>query len=113
MFKFSGKLLSLTFVSVVAATSVASASAANGTWAQNHPRRVQVNNRLNNQNRRIHQEVKNGEITKGQAANLHHEDRQIRSEERAMASQNGSHITRQEQRTLNRQENAVSRQIGG
>jgi hypothetical protein len=29
-----------------------------------------------------------------------------------MASQNGSHITRLEQRTLNQQENAVSRQIG-
>jgi hypothetical protein len=28
-----------------------------------------------------------------------------------MASQNGSHITRLEQRTLNQQENAVSRQI--
>jgi hypothetical protein len=29
-----------------------------------------------------------------------------------MASQNGGHITKQEQRTLNQQENAVSRQIG-
>ena len=29
-----------------------------------------------------------------------------------MASQNGGHISRQEQRTLNRQENAVSWQIG-
>ena len=28
-----------------------------------------------------------------------------------MASQNGGHITKQEQRTLNQQENAVSRQI--
>jgi len=28
-----------------------------------------------------------------------------------MASQNGSHITRQEQRTLNQQENQVSGQI--
>jgi len=29
-----------------------------------------------------------------------------------MASQNGGHITKQEQKTLNQQENAVSRQIG-
>ena len=29
-----------------------------------------------------------------------------------MASQNGSHITRTEQRALNQQENAVSQQIG-
>jgi hypothetical protein len=29
-----------------------------------------------------------------------------------MAAQNGGHITKQEQRTLNQQENKVSRQIG-
>jgi hypothetical protein len=29
-----------------------------------------------------------------------------------MASQNGGHITKLEQKTLNQQENAVSRQIG-
>ena len=112
MFKLSSKLLSLTFVSVIAATAVGSASATTGTWAQNHPRRVQVNSRLNSQDKRVHQERKEGEITKAQAANLHHQDHQIRKEERIMASQNGSHITKQEQRTLNQQENAVSRRIG-
>jgi hypothetical protein len=29
-----------------------------------------------------------------------------------LASQNGSHISKQEQKTLNQQENAVSKQIG-
>jgi hypothetical protein len=71
-----------------------------------------VNQRLNNQDKRINKEVKEGEITKAQAAKLHKEDRQIRKEERLMASQNGGHITKQEQKTLNRQENAVSKQIG-
>jgi hypothetical protein len=33
-------------------------------------------------------------------------------EERLMASQHGGCITRQEQRTLNHQENVVNRQIG-
>jgi hypothetical protein len=37
----------------------------------------------------------------------------IRREERLMAAQNGGHITKAEQRVLNRQENAVSRKIGG
>jgi len=46
------------------------------------------------------------------AAGLHKEDRQIRQEERSMASRNGGHITKQEQRTLNQQENGVSKQIG-
>jgi hypothetical protein len=89
-----------------------SSTAMAGKWAENHPRRAEVNARLNNQNWRINNEVKDGEITKQQANALHKEDHQIRQEERMMASQNGGHITKQEQRTLNQQENAVSRQIG-
>ena len=79
---------------------------------KDHPRRAQVNKRLGNQNKRIHKEVKEGEISRGQAAKMHKEDHQIRKEERAMASQNGGHITKREQKTLNQQENGVSNQIG-
>jgi hypothetical protein len=85
---------------------------ADGDWNKDHPRRTEVNKRLENQNDRIHQERKEGELTKGQAASLHKDDRQIRQEERDMASQDHGHITKQEQRTLNQQENGVSRQIG-
>jgi hypothetical protein len=81
-------------------------------WDKDHPRREEVNKRLENQNARIHNEVKEGEMSKAKAAKLHKEDHQIRQEERAMASQNGGHITKQEQKTLNQQENAVSRKIG-
>jgi len=81
-------------------------------WQKNHPRRTEVNKRLANQNRRIHNEVKEGEMSKGKAAQLHHEDHQIRQEERDMASQDGGHITKPEQRVLNQQENGVSKQIG-
>jgi len=82
------------------------------TWNQAHPRRAEVNARLNNQNHRINQERREGEITAGQARALHAQDRFIRREERFMARQNGGHITRSEQRSLNLQENAVSREIG-
>ncbi len=104
------KILSAAAVTVALAGLAGTAMAETG-WQKNHPRRTQVNSRLNNQNRRIHQDVKNGTLTKGQAAALHKDDHQIRQEERDMASQNGSHITKQEQRTLNSQENAVSGQI--
>jgi hypothetical protein len=77
-----------------------------------HPRRAEVNQRLANQNARINKEVKEGEISKGQAAKLHKEDHQIRQEERVMASHDGGHITKADQKSLNQQENAVSRQIG-
>lgn len=92
--------------------AASSASAAETQWQKDHPRRAQVNSRLANQNKRIKNEVKEGEISKGQAASLHKEDHQIRQEERDMAAQNGGHITKQEQKTLNQQENSVSKQIG-
>ncbi|HEV3239848.1 MAG TPA: hypothetical protein VG429_05560 [Casimicrobiaceae bacterium] len=94
------------------AAGVATSAMADTTWQQDHPRREEVNNRLANQNARIHNQVKEGELTKGQAAQLHKDDRQIRKEERAMASQNGGHITKLEQKTLNQQQNRVSNKIG-
>lgn len=80
-------------------------------WQKDHPRRTEVNHRLSNQNRRIHNDVKDGTLSKGQAAKLHHEDHQVRQEERDMASQDGGHITKTDQRALNQQENGISNQI--
>jgi hypothetical protein len=96
---------------LVALAGLVGTASAETTWQKNHPRRTQVNHRLANQNKRIHNDVKNGTLTKGQAAALHHEDNQVRQEERAMASQNGGHITRAEQGVLNSQENGISSQI--
>jgi hypothetical protein len=81
-------------------------------WQKNHPRREQVNHRLAHQNVRIKDEVQEGDMSKRKAARLHKEDRQIRQEERDMAAQSGGHITKQEQKALNQQENAVSKKIG-
>jgi len=101
-------------LAAIAALSVAfvgTASAATN-WDASHPRRAEVNHRLLNQDRRIHQEVREGEMSHGEAMRLHRDDHQIRHEERLMASQDGGHITRQEDRALNQQENRLSRQIG-
>lgn len=104
---------------IAAAVLIASFAAGNAMaqdkdtkWEQNHPRRDQVNDRLHNQNKRINQEVKEGDLTKAQARKLHREDHKIRQEERDMASQNGGHITKLEQKVLNQQENGISGQIG-
>lgn len=96
-------------LSVIALT--ASTASAQG-WRATHPRRAEVNARLNHQDHRINVERRNGEITAAQAHDLHAEDRGIRAQERFDASSNGGHITRAEDRSLNQQENAVSRQIG-
>lgn len=103
---------SLTFAAaLVSFAALAGSVSAQTTWQKDHPRRTEVNARLANQNKRIHNDVKDGTLNKAQAAQLHHEDHQVRTEERAMASQNGGHITKTEQRALNQQENRISDQI--
>ena len=81
-------------------------------WQKDHPRRTEVNIAPRQPGQAHPQERKEGEITKAQAQKLHSEDHAIRQEERTMASTNGGHITKTEQRALNQQENQVSKQIG-
>lgn len=77
-----------------------------------HPRIDQVNDRLHKENQRIKEEVKEGDLSKKQARHLHKKLKRIHHKERVMAKHNGGHITQAEQRSLNRQENAVSKRIG-
>ena len=99
-------------LAVIASPLLATTAMAETAWQKSHPRREQVNERLATQNNRIQNKVADGTLSKNQAAALHKEDHQVRQEERSMASQNDGHITKQEQKTLNQQENAVSKQIG-
>lgn len=105
------KKLALTIVIVAVAATTVSAQTQT-KWQENHPRRTQVNGRLNNQNARIHNERKEGEISGKKAQQLHKEDHQIRKEERNMAAHDHGHITKGEQKKLNHQENRVSKRIG-
>jgi hypothetical protein len=99
--------IAATLMSVLTGTAFAETP-----WQQAHPRREEVNQRLANQNRRIHHDVKDGEMSHAQAARLHRDDHRIRQEERDMAAQDHGHITKSEQHVLNQQENAVSNKIG-
>jgi len=112
MFKSVRNVVTVAAASLALAGFASSAFAQETQWQKNHPRRTEVNARLANQNNRIHNEVKDGQISKAQAQKLHSEDHAIRQEERTMASTNGGHITKAEQRSLNQQENQVSKQIG-
>ncbi len=113
MTKLQATRKAFALIGIVGFLAAAAGSAqADTKWQSNHPRREQVNNRLANQNARIKNQVQEGDLSKRQAANLHRDDRQIRQEERDMASQNGGHITKSEQHTLNQQENRVSGKIG-
>ena len=112
MSKSIRSILGLAALTLTLSGFAATAMADETQWQKDHPRRTEVNGRLANQNRRINNEVKEGELSKGQAHQLHKEDHAIRKEERTMASTDNGHITKAEQRSLNQQENQVSRQIG-
>ena len=111
MFASKTLLASLMAVSI-AMTCAPHAAAAESRWDKHHPRRDQVNDRLHHQDARIHNEVKEGDLTHAQAVDLHAQDHAIRTEERAMASQHNGHITKAEHKALNQQENWVSKEIG-
>ncbi|HXQ11591.1 MAG TPA: hypothetical protein VN805_11415 [Caulobacteraceae bacterium] len=96
---------------LIAIVSVAATAASAGGWRGSHPRRVEVNARLENQHDRISAGLQDGQLSQSQAQGLAHEDHTIRTEERDMAHLDDGHITRADQRSLNQQENAVSTQI--
>ena len=111
MFNFSKKTLTIA-IATAAFALTASSAMADTHFQKTHPWREQVNHRLQRQNARIHQQVREGELSHAQAATLHARDRSIRAQERRMASRNGGHLTKGQQKFLNRRENHVSRHIG-
>jgi hypothetical protein len=102
-------LFSALFVAFLGFANISMAQ--DGSFAKNHPRRAEVNQRLNNQDHRIDHKVKNGDMSRREAHNLHRQDHQIRREERRMASRHGGHLNKHEQYRLNRQENHMSHKI--
>jgi hypothetical protein len=106
------KIITAASLLALSVTALSASSASAMGWRASHPRRAEVNARLNHQDHRINVEHREGEITTAQARDLHAENRGIRAQERFDASNNGGHITRAEDRSLNQQENAVSHQIG-
>jgi hypothetical protein len=111
MMTVMGKTVVAALAALVVA-GVATPSFAENSWERSHPRRDQVNDRIANQFRRISQERREGELTRGQAHWLRQQDRHILAQERADARWHDGHITRGEQAHLNRELNGVSREIG-
>lgn len=82
------------------------------THIKNHPRVNQVNGRIDNQERRIHKEVKEGDITKAQAKQDRQNLKAINQEKKTMRQNDNGHLTKSDQRALNQQLNQNSKNIG-
>jgi hypothetical protein len=76
-----------------------------------HPRVNEVNNREENQQQRIGNGVKNGTLTPKQTANLENRENNVQNREKADMAKNNGHLTKGEQRGINRQQNRISRGI--
>lgn len=108
----SSKFIRHTLTALVVTAGLSGVALADTEWERHHPRRDEVNDRLANQDKRIHKELKEGDLTKAQAAALHKDDHKIRQEERDMAHMDHGHITKLDQKALNKQENVISKEIG-
>jgi hypothetical protein len=98
---------------MIAALAIGSAAPAfaDNYWQRTHPRREQVNNRVFHQERQIREEVREGQLSRGQGRALMQQEHGVLAEERADARLDGSHITRSEQRQLNGDLNAIHNEI--
>jgi hypothetical protein len=82
-----------------------------GQYDPGHPRVNQVNSRETNQQNRIANGVKNGQLKPGQTARLERGEQRLQNNEKKdMAADNG-HLTKQDQRQLNREANHMSKRI--
>jgi hypothetical protein len=103
----------LMFVGSAAAQSATdnTSGAGPGVHDPGHPRVNQVNGREAHQQKRIGNGVANGTLTSKQATHLEKRETAVQNREKAdMAAHNG-HLTKAEQRGINRQQNRISRSI--
>ena len=104
----AGSLLCIGFVS---AQNPNTSAAGPGPVDPGHPRVNQINQRETNQQNRIANGIKNDKLTPGQASRLEKgEQRFANNEKKDMANDNG-HLTKQDQRQLNREANHMSARI--
>jgi hypothetical protein len=88
-------------------TSFAASILAVGALAQTS----EVGKRAENQQDRIAQGVQSGQLTAGGTANLEKKEAAVNQEVRTDRTLNGGHLTPQEKRIVNRQQNNLSNQI--
>lgn len=108
------KLTSSLFTAAAAGLLLAGSAAAQagpGVVDPGHPRVNEVNNRLENQQDRIQAGVKDGQLNAKQATRDETRDNNIAARESADEAKHHGHLTKREQRNLNKSLNKDSRQI--
>jgi hypothetical protein len=76
-----------------------------------HPRVNEVNRREANQQKRIGNGVESGKLSAQQTANLEKREASVQNREQKDMAKNNGHLTKAEQKGINRQQNRISRSI--
>jgi len=94
-----------------ASAQTSTSGAGPGVYDPGHPRVNQVNGREANQQKRIANGIKNNQLNAKQASNLEKREASVQGrEQKDMAAHNG-HLTKSEQKGINRQQNRISNSI--
>jgi hypothetical protein len=96
--------------SAVAQTSTTSGKGP-GVVDPGHPRVNEVNRREQNQQNRIANGMKSGKLSPKQAANLEKREAAVQKREQKDMAKHDGHLTKAEQRGINRQQNRISKSI--
>ena len=103
--------MNLTKLALIASLALAPAA----IFAQTTPTPGQhdydINQRKTDQQDRIAQGVKSGQLTAGETSRLEHQESGINREERGMRAQDNGHLTAADRKTLHQQQNQESRRI--
>ena len=81
------------------------------SFAQDPPKEGKIKERKENQQKRIAQGVKSGQLTPKETARLEHNEAKINKEVRQDRKANGGNLTNKEKAKVNRQQNRVSKEI--
>jgi len=97
--------------SATAQTSNNTSGAGPGVVDPGHPRVNEVNQREQNQQDRIANGLKGGTLNAKQASNLEKREASVQNREQKDMAKNNGHLTKAEQKGINRQQNRISRSI--
>lgn len=75
------------------------------------PTSATINQRKENQQDRIAQGVKSGQLTPGETSKIEHQEAGINKEERGMRAQDNGHLTKSDKTLINKQQNQESKRI--
>ena len=112
---FTNSLLTLAVGGLMLAGSASAQTSTSGAGPgvvdPGHPRVNEVNRREANQQKRIGNGLESGKLNSKQATNLEKRETSVQNREKKDMSQHNGHLTKAEQKGINRQQNRISKSI--